>query len=246
MAIEKLKTIIENSDNIVFFGGAGVSTESGIPDFRSAAGLYTESNNSTHSPEYMLSHTCFKKDTEDFFKFYKTKMIYPNAKPNLAHIALAELERKGKLKAIITQNIDGLHQMAGSMNVLELHGSVLRNYCTSCNKYFPLEYVTKSMSIPKCDKCDEVIKPDVVLYEESLDMNVLNRSIDFIRNADVLIVGGTSLMVYPAASLIEYYRGNKLILINKSETQYDNRALMTFNKSIGEVLDTITKNILST
>lgn len=246
MTIEKLKGIIESSNNIVFFGGAGVSTESGIPDFRSAAGLYTESKDSKYPPEYMLSYTCFKKDTDNFFEFYKTKMIYPQAKPNLAHIALAELEKRGKLKAVITQNIDGLHQMADSMNVLELHGSVLRNYCTNCHKYFPLDYVIKSSSVPICDKCDSIIKPDVVLYEESLDMNVLNRSIEFIQNADVLIVGGTSLTVYPAASLIEYYRGDKLILINKSETQYDTRALITFNKGIGEVLDRITKNILST
>ncbi len=236
MSIEKLKTIINKSDNIVFFGGAGVSTESNIPDFRSAAGLYTASNNSKYPPEYMLSHTCFKKDTEDFFEFYKTKMIYAEARPNLAHISLAKLERIGKLKAIITQNIDGLHQMAGSKNVLELHGSVHRNYCTKCNKYFPLDYVIETSSIPICDECNGVVKPDVVLYEESLDMDVLNKSIEYIQNADVLIIGGTSLTVYPAASLIEYYRGNKLVLINKSETQYNSSALLTFNDSIGEVL----------
>ncbi|MDR7857820.1 NAD-dependent protein deacylase [Tissierella sp.] len=236
MSIEKLKSIIENSSNIVFFGGAGVSTESNIPDFRSAAGLYTASNNSKYPPEYMLSHSCFKKDTKDFFEFYKTKMIYPDAKPNKAHIALAELEKRGKIKAVITQNIDGLHQLAGSKNVLELHGSVHRNYCTKCNKYFPLDNVLKGSSIPICDECHGIIKPDVVLYEENLDMDIVNRAIEYIKNADVLIVGGTSLTVYPAASLVEYYRGNKLVLINKSETQYTSRALVTINDSIGEVL----------
>lgn len=239
MTIEKLKSIIDNSNNIVFFGGAGVSTESNIPDFRSAAGLYTTSKNSKYPPEYMLSHTCYKKDTEDFFEFYKAKMIYRDAKPNLAHIALAELEKRGKLKAIITQNIDGLHQMAGSQNVLELHGSIHRNYCDKCHKFFPLEYIIEASSVPLCDECDGIVKPDVVLYEEGLDMNILNKSIEYIRNADVLIVGGTSLTVYPAASLVEYYRGSKLILINKSKTQYDNRALLNFNSSIGKVLNDI-------
>lgn len=239
MTIEKLKAIIDDSDNIVFFGGAGVSTESNIPDFRSAAGLYTTSKNSKFPPEYMLSHTCYKRDTKDFFEFYKTKMIYTKAKPNLAHIALTELERKGKLKAIITQNIDGLHQMAESKNVLELHGSVHRNYCTKCSKFFTLEYILENEGIPICDECGGIIKPDVVLYEESLDMDILHKAIEYIQKADVLIVGGTSLMVYPAASLVEYYKGNKLILINKSETHYDERALLTFNKSIGEVLNNI-------
>lgn len=239
MTIEKLKAIIESSNNIVFFGGAGVSTESGIPDFRSAAGLYTESKDSKYPPEYMLSHTCFKKDTDNFFEFYKTKMIYPQAKPNLAHIALAELEKRGKLKAVITQNIDGLHQMAGSMNVLELHGSVLRNYCTKCHKYFDLDYVIETSGTPQCDQCDSIVKPDVVLYEEGLDDDVVSRSLDYIQKADVLIIGGTSLSVYPAASLVEYYRGNKLILINKSATHFDSRALLQFNASIGEILSSI-------
>lgn len=239
MTIEKLKTIIEDSDNIVFFGGAGVSTESNIPDFRSSTGLYTTSKNTKYPPEYMLSHTCFIKDTEDFYEFYKTKMIYTDAKPNDAHIALAELEKRGKVKAVITQNIDGLHQMAGSKNVLELHGSVHRNYCTNCNKFFSLEYILSSSSIPKCDNCGGIVKPDVVLYEESLDMNILNKSLEYIENADILIVGGTSLTVYPAAGLIGYYRGNKLVLINKSETPYDNRAFLTFNDSIGQVLKNI-------
>lgn len=236
MTIEKLKAIVEESHNIVFFGGAGVSTESNIPDFRSSTGLYTTSKNTKYPPEYMLSHTCFIRNTEDFFEFYKTKMIYKDAKPNAAHIALGELEKRGKLKAVITQNIDGLHQMAGSKNVLELHGSVHRNYCMECNKFFPLDYIINSPAIPKCDDCGGIVKPDVVLYEESLDMNILNRSVEYIANADVLIVGGTSLTVYPAAGLIGYYRGNKLVLINKSETPYDHRAFLTFNDSIGEVL----------
>jgi len=239
MTIEKLKSLIDASDNIVFFGGAGVSTESNIPDFRSSTGVYTTSKNTKYPPEYMLSHTCFIRDTEDFFEFYKTKMIYAHAKPNPAHIALADLEKRGKLKAVITQNIDGLHQMAGSKKVLELHGSIHRNYCIGCNKFFSLEYILDSPSIPKCDRCGGTVKPDVVLYEESLDMDILNKSVDYIRNADVLIVGGTSLTVYPAAGLIGYYRGNKLILINKSETPYDHRAFLTFNDSIGEVLKKI-------
>lgn len=239
MSINDLKSIIQKSDNIVFFGGAGVSTESGIPDFRSEAGLCTTSNNLNQSPEYMLSHTCFKKDTDDFFDFYKTKMIYLDAKPNLAHNALVELEKRGKLKAIITQNIDGLHQIAGSKNVLELHGSVYRNYCVKCNKTFNIEYVIESKKIPICDSCGGVVRPEVVLYEEGLDMDVMNKAIQFINNADVLIVGGTSLAVYPAAGLINYYNGDKLILINKSKTQYDNKAMMTFTEGIGSVLNEV-------
>jgi len=239
MTIEKLKSLVEASDNIVFFGGAGVSTESNIPDFRSSTGLYTTSKNTKYPPEYMLSHTCFIRDTEAFFEFYKTKMIYADAKPNAAHIALAELEKRGKLKAVITQNIDGLHQMAGSRNVLELHGSVHRNYCMKCNKFFPLEYIINSPNVPICDDCGGVVKPDVVLYEESLDMDILTKSVEYIENADLLIVGGTSLTVYPAAGLISYYRGNKLILINKTETAYDHRALLSFNDSIGEVLKSL-------
>lgn len=237
--IKKLKSIVEESNNIVFFGGAGVSTESNIPDFRSSSGIYTTSKNTKYPPEYMLSHTCFIRDPEAFFEFYKAKMIYPNAKPNAAHIALAELEKQGKLKAVITQNIDGLHQMAGSKNVLELHGSVHRNYCIKCHKFFPLEYIMNSSSVPICDECGGIVKPDVVLYEESLDMDILNKSIEYIENAEVLIVGGTSLTVYPAAGLISYYIGNKLILINKSETSYDYRATLIFNDSIGQVLKSI-------
>lgn len=237
--IDELKKLIDGSENIVFFGGAGVSTESNIPDFRSNTGLYTTADKSQYPPEYMLSHTCFVRNTEDFYEYYKSNMIYTSAKPNEAHKALARLEEEGKLKAVITQNIDGLHQSAGSKNVLELHGSVHRNYCMTCSKFFPLEYIIESASIPKCDECGGLIKPDVVLYEEGLDSDVLSRSIDYIREADVLIVGGTSLRVYPAAGLIDYYRGNKLVLINKSETQYDNRAHLAFNDSIGEILNKV-------
>ena len=236
MSIEKLKSIIDNSDNIVFFGGAGVSTESGIPDFRSAAGLYISGKDYQYSPEYMLSHTFYKKHTEEFFDFYKNKMIYTEAKPNPAHKALSELERRGKLKAIITQNIDGLHQVAGSINVLELHGSVYRNYCEECKLPYDLEYILKMDGVPRCNECGGIVRPDVVLYEEGLDSGVLDKAIDYIQSADVLIIGGTSLVVYPAATLINYYRGNKLILINKSETQYDSKALLTLNDSIGDVL----------
>jgi NAD-dependent deacetylase len=239
MSITKLIEIIDKSNNIVFFGGAGVSTESGIPDFRSAAGLYSEKNNLQYSPEYMLSHTFYKTHTDEFFEFYKTKMIYKDAQPNDAHKALAELEKKGKLRAIITQNIDGLHQMAGSKNVLELHGSVHRNYCEKCETFYTLDYVLTYDGVPKCEKCDGIVKPDVVLYEEGLDSNVIEKSIRYIQDADVLIIGGTSLVVYPAAGLIEYYRGNKLILINKSETQYDSRALLAINDSIGKVLGSV-------
>ena len=239
MTIEKFKSIINESNNIVFFGGAGVSTESNIPDFRSNTGLYTTSDKKEYSPEYMLSHGFFKNHTDEFYDFYKTKMIYQDAKPNAAHLALAELENRGKLKAVITQNIDGLHQMAGSKNVLELHGSVLRNYCTKCNKYFDLDYVLESSRTPLCDQCDGIVKPDVVLYEEGLDDDVVSNALNYIQNADVLIIGGTSLSVYPAASLIEYYRGSKLILINKSATHVDNRALLQFNSSIGEILSSV-------
>lgn len=233
---EKLKSIIENSNNIVFFGGAGVSTESGIPDFRSSEGIYSKRIDQKISPEEIISHSFFKRNTEEFFKFYKENMIYTDAKPNTAHIVLAELEREGKLKAIVTQNIDGLHQMAGSKNVLELHGSIHRNYCENCGKKYSLDYIINSDGVPRCTECNGIVRSDVVLYEESLDMEVLERAVDFIQKADVLIVGGTSLVVYPAAGLIRYYGGDKLILINKSETPYDNRALLTFNDSIGKVL----------
>lgn len=231
-----LAEIVTNSNNIVFFGGAGVSTKSGIPDFRSTDGLFAEKYK--YPPETMLSHTFFMTNTEDFFEFYREKMVYRNARPNKAHFKLAELEQEGKLKAVITQNIDGLHQMAGSRNVLELHGSVHRNYCMKCRKEFSLDYVMDMQGIPRCD-CMGIIKPDVVLYEESLDNVVLFKSINYIFNAEVLIVGGTSLNVYPAAGLVDYYRGDKLVLINKSETPMDYKANLVIHDSIDEVLGDI-------
>lgn len=238
--INQLKSIIKESSNIVFFGGAGVSTESNIPDFRSEDGIYETKNNYSYSPEIMLSHSFFIRHTEDFFDFYKAKMIYKEAKPNDAHIALAKLENMGKLKAVITQNIDGLHQMAGSKNVLELHGSVLRNYCMKCNKEFDLEYVMDIKElIPHCNECDGIVKPDVVLYEEALDMNIMESAIRHIREADTLIVGGTSLIVYPAAGLIEYFNGKNLVLINKEATSFDNKADLVISDRIGKVLKEI-------
>lgn len=237
---EELKKIIETSNNIVFFGGAGVSTESDIPDFRSSNGIFNQKENIMYSPERVVSHTFFMNKTEFFYDFYKNKMIYKNAKPNKAHIALAKLEEQGKLKTIITQNIDGLHQMAGSKNVLELHGSIMKNTCMKCKKKFNLDYIINSIDVPKCDECGGIVKPDVVLYEESLDNDTVTKSIDYIKKADVLIVGGTSLVVYPAASLINYFKGSKLILINKSTTPYDNAADIIINDSIGKVLGTIT------
>lgn len=235
--VEKLRSMINESSKIVFFGGAGVSTESNIPDFRSEKGLYKSNTKFNYPPEVMLSHTFFMKHTEEFFEFYKQQMIFPNAKPNLAHKALSKLESDGKLTAVITQNIDGLHQMAGSKNVLELHGSIHRNYCMKCGKSFDLNYVMNSENvIPKCDKCGGIVKPDVVLYEESLNTDVIEKSVKYIRECDMLIVGGTSLVVYPAAGLVDYYRGNKLVLINKSSTPYDSRADLVINDSIGKVL----------
>lgn len=236
--IERLREIVKNSDNIVFFGGAGVSTESNIPDFRSTNGLYSEKIKSKYSPEEMLSHTFFVRHTKEFFEFYKSKMIYKDAKPNLAHIALSKLEQAGKLKAVITQNIDGLHQMAGSKNVLELHGSVHRNYCTKCGNFYDLEYILNSIDVPKCI-CGGIVKPDVVLYEEPLDNEVIEASIDYISKADVLIVGGTSLSVYPAAGLINYFKGKHLVLINKTSTPYDRYAEIVINNSIGKTLDKV-------
>jgi len=231
--IKKLKKTLRNSDNIVFFGGAGVSTESGIPDFRSADGLYNETYK--HPPETILSHSFFLEHTEEFYHFYRNKMLYPNAKPNKAHIALAKLEKLGKLKAVITQNVDGLHTMAGNANVLELHGSALRNICMACKKNYPVDKIIQAEGIPLCS-CSGIIKPDVVLYEEGLDASVMIKATNAIYDADVLIVGGTSLNVYPAAGMITNYCGNKLVLINKSKTQYDSRANMIIRKSIGETL----------
>jgi NAD-dependent deacetylase len=238
MSVKKLKEIIQNSNNIVFFGGAGVSTESNIPDFRSANGLYNEKQNRTFSPEQILSHSYFMRYTEDFYKFYKEKMIYTSAKPNKAHLALSELEKRKKVKAVITQNIDGLHQMAGSNNVLELHGSIHRNNCMSCGKFFDLNYVMNSKNlVPHCDVCGGIVKPDVVLYEEALNDDVIENTVKHISNAEVLIIGGTSLVVYPAAGLVRYFKGKHLILINKSSTPYDKEADMVINDSIGNVLD---------
>lgn len=232
------KEIIKNSDNIVFFGGAGVSTESGIPDFRSVDGLYSQKYD--YPPETILSHTFFMNHTEEFYKFYRDKMLITGAKPNVTHLALAGLERAGKLKAVITQNIDGLHQAAGSKTVYELHGSVHRNYCMKCGKFYPLSAVSDSEGVPECS-CGGIIKPDVVLYEEGLNDETVSRSIDAIANAEVLIVGGTSLSVYPAAGLIRYYGGNKLILINKSPTPFDSNADLLINKGLGEVFGKIIK-----
>ena len=233
--IEKLKEIIEESNSIVFFGGAGVSTESGIPDFRSANGIYNQKLNREVSPEEMISHTFYVRHPEDFFSFYKDKLIYPNAEPNACHKALAKLEEQGKVKAIVTQNIDGLHQKAGSKVVYELHGSVLRNYCEQCRAFYDEKKVLESAGVPKCDKCGGRIKPDVVLYEEGLDENVIDGAVDAISKADTLIVGGTTLIVYPAAGLIRYFHGKHLVLINKTETPADESADLVIHDAIGEV-----------
>ena len=237
--IEQLKEIIDNSKSIVFFGGAGVSTESNIPDFRSEEGLYSAQSQYGRSPEEMLSHTFFINHTEEFYDYYKNCLIYQDAKPNKAHLALAKLEEMDKLKAVVTQNIDGLHQKAGSKTVYELHGSVLRNYCMKCHNSYDLDYMLDESHcenlVPKC-KCGGTVKPDVVLYEEALDEGQVMGAINAIANADTLIVGGTSLVVYPAAGLIEYFRGKNLVLINKSKTQYDNKAGLVINDSIGKVL----------
>lgn len=238
----EFKSIIKNSNNIVFFGGAGVSTESNIPDFRSEKGLYNAKNSCQYSPEEVLSHSFFMNQTKDFYKFYKEKMIYSEAKPNAAHKVLADLEAQGKLKAVITQNIDGLHQMAGSKTVLELHGSVHRNFCMKCKSFYDLNYVVTSQElIPKCNHCGGTIKPDVVLYEEALDNATIETALDYISQAEVLIVGGTSLVVYPAAGLIRYFKGKCLALINKSTTSYDNTADIVIKDSIGKVFSEILK-----
>lgn len=237
--MQRLRQLIKESEHIVFFGGAGVSTESQIPDFRSDEGLYsgTEQKKYPYPPETMLSHSFFVRHTEQFFAYYFDKMVYPQAKPNAAHIALAKLEQMGKLSAVVTQNIDGLHQLAGSHRVYELHGSVHRNTCQKCGRHYTLEEMLqwKDRGIPRCS-CGGIIKPDVVLYEESLDSDVLEKAVRHIMAADLLIVGGTSLAVYPAAGLLQYYGGRELVLINKTETPYDRRATLIFRESIGKVL----------
>ena len=238
--IRKLQDWIDESQNIVFFGGAGVSTESGIPDFRSTDGLYHQQYD--YPPETILSHTFFEKSPAEFYRFYRDKMIVQGAKPNAAHLKLAELERAGKLKAVVTQNIDGLHQAAGSKVVYELHGSTLRNYCTRCRKKYPLSFIAESTGVPHCTEpiCGGIVRPDVVLYEEGLDQDVIEGAVAAIRRADMLIIGGTSLVVYPAAGLINYYAGKKLVLINKSPTGMDYRADLAISAPIGEVFSQIT------
>lgn len=231
--IEKLRGIIKNSDKIVFFGGAGVSTESGIPDFRSVDGLYNQQWD--YPPETILSHSFFMKKTEEFYRFYRAKMLCPNAEPNAAHLKLAQLEREGKLTAVVTQNIDGLHQAAGSKKVYELHGSVLRNYCMKCGKFHSVEFIINSTGVPTCE-CGGVVKPDVVLYEEGLDDSVVNGAVNAIAEADTLIIAGTSLNVYPAAGLVRYFRGNDLAIINMSPTGMDTSADLLICGRIGEVL----------
>ena len=232
-SIRKLKELLDGSDNIVFFGGAGVSTESGIPDFRSVDGLYHQKFR--YPPETMLSHTFFEKHTEEFFDFYRAKMLALDAQPNAAHRKLAQWEQEGRLKAVITQNIDGLHQKAGSREVLELHGSVLRNYCTRCGKFYGVEHIAESTGVPRC-ACGGVIKPDVVLYGEALDETTLNAAVRAIRRADLLLVGGTSLNVYPAAGLLRYFTGAALAVVNKTPTPADARADLVIQASIGRVL----------
>lgn len=234
---ERVSKIIENSASVVFFGGAGVSTESGIPDFRSESGLYYAKEKYGYSPEQILSHSFFINKTKEFYEYYRNNMIYTDARPNQAHITLAKLEAQGKLTGIVTQNIDGLHSQAGSKAVYELHGSVQRNTCMNCGAKFDLQYIIDAEEIiPRCGKCGGMIKPDVVLYEEGLDQHILEAAIHAIANADTLIVGGTSLVVYPAAGLLNYFKGKEIILINKSATAYDNRATLVINDSIGIVL----------
>ena len=230
--LETLQQWVKESNHIVFFGGAGVSTESGIPDFRSVDGLYHQKFE--YPPETIISHSFYVKNPEYFFRFYREKMLPLGYEPNITHKKLAQWEQAGKLQAVVTQNIDGLHQKAGSRKVYELHGSVLRNYCTRCGKFFSAEFVKNGVGVPHCD-CGGIVKPDVVLYEEGLDQEVIAKSVHAIRNADMLIVGGTSLTVYPAAGLIQYYRGNRLVLINRDATPYDDQADLVLHESLGEV-----------
>ena len=235
--LEILRTWITGSDNIVFFGGAGVSTESGIPDFRSVDGLYHQKFD--YPPETILSHHFFYAHTDYFYRFYREKLLAPDVEPNAAHKTLARWEREGKLRAVITQNIDGLHQMAGSRNVIELHGSVHRNYCEKCHAFYDLDYIVNSDGVPKCEKCGGTVKPDVVLYEEALDEDNMSRALQYISEADTLIIGGTSLVVYPAAGLIRYFRGRKLVVINMSPTQSDSNADLLIADKIGDVLGSL-------
>ena len=231
-SVERLKELVSRCDNIVFFGGAGVSTESGIPDFRSVDGLYSQKYD--YPPETILSHDFFIKNTPQFYRFYREKMLFPDAEPNDAHRALSELEKKGKVRAVITQNIDSLHQKSGSRNVLELHGSVHRNYCMKCSRFYDLEYIMNSRDIPRCE-CGGIIKPDVVLYQEGLDNDTIEKAIRYISQAEMLIIGGTSLGVYPAAGLVDYFRGKDLVLINKGATSRSCRASLVIDRKIGEV-----------
>lgn len=244
MAYEELTKILADSDNIVFLGGAGVSTESNIPDFRSANGLYNAKMKYGYSPERLISRTFFDNNTDVFFDYYFNNLVYIDAKPNAAHFALAELEKMGKLKAVVTQNIDNLHQAAGSKKVLELHGSVYRNYCMKCGKFYDVkEVLAMGKKTPHCKECGGIIKPDVVLYEEGLDNKIWSEACRCIENADVLIVGGTSLVVYPAASLVTFYGGDKLVLINKSKTNFDNAAQLVLNENIADVLSQAVNNL---
>jgi NAD-dependent deacetylase len=242
MSVQELTDILRNSRKIVFFGGAGVSTASGIPDFRSANGLWNQKYKRNLSPEEMVSRSFFERDPEDFFAFYKDKLVYPEAKPNACHYALARLEKMGRLRAVVTQNIDGLHQMAGSTNVFELHGSVLRNYCTRCRSFYDVNFILEADGgVPRCPKCGSIVKPDVVLYEETLDDNVIDGAVRAIAGADTLIIGGTSLIVYPAAGFVRYFRGNKLVVINKSVTQADEYADLVIHDDIAQVMDQAVK-----
>ncbi|WP_310605372.1 NAD-dependent protein deacylase [Anaerosporobacter sp.] len=241
--IEQLSNIIKESNNIVFFGGAGVSTASNIPDFRSSNGLFSKRLNRSFTPEQLVSHTFFMRYPEDFYEFYKEKLVYPDAKPNACHIALAELEAIEKLKAIVTQNIDGLHQMAGSKAVYELHGSVHRNYCMQCKTFYNGDYIVNSKGIPTCEACGGVIKPDVVLYEEGLDEDTVSNAVQAISEADTLIIGGTSLVVYPAAGLIQYFKGKNMVVINKTTTPADSKADLIISEDIAEVFAQVMRRL---
>lgn len=239
--IEKFRKIVKESDNIVFFGGAGVSTNSNIPDFRSDKGIYNSDLDMNYSPEYLLSRTFFIKDPETFSKYYKEKLIHTDAKPNYSHLAIAKLEKMGKIRAVITQNIDNLHQMAGSKNVLEIHGTLSKHYCIDCKKTFSMEYILRDIGLSKCDECGGIIRPDVVLYEEALNQDILNKSIEYVKKAHTMIVAGSSLVVYPAAGLLRYFKGKNLIIINKDETKYDKYADLVFNYDICEVFKELMK-----